>query len=153
MPNPSTIERLPDESARAFAARTEYVLLGPQRSLDALAQKYNKSRSLFARWSTEYDWAATARAWDDQQAAAALDRASEAYQAELADYRRRYGEMGKALLGASAKMLNRMMRDLEAMEMTPAVLGQITSAVKTAADVEALALRLEGILQDERSSQ
>ena len=55
MANPTTIElpRLPDESARAYAARVEYVTMGPQRSLETVRQKLGKSRELMERWSSK----------------------------------------------------------------------------------------------------
>lgn len=148
---PSTIERLPDESAKAYAARVEYVTMGPGRSQEAVSQKLAKSRQLLSRWSVDFDWAATARAWDDQQAAAALDRASEEYQAALADYRKRYGEMGKALLGVSAKLLTKLNRTVETLALEPSTLNLITNAAKTAADLEALALRIEHLLNESGS--
>jgi hypothetical protein len=148
---PSTIERLPDESAKAYAARVEYVTMGPGRSQEAVSQKLAKSRQLLSRWSVDFDWAATARAWDDQQAAAALDRASEEYQAALADYRKRYGEMGKALLGVSAKLLTKLNRTVETLALEPSALNLITNAAKTAADLEALALRIEHLLNESGS--
>jgi hypothetical protein len=147
----SVIERLPNEGARAYAARVEYVTMGPGRSQEAVSQKLAKSRQLLSRWSVEYDWAATARAWDDQQAAAALDRASEEYQTALIDYRKRYGEMGKALLSVSAKLLTKLNRTIETFDLEPSALNLITNAVKTAADLEALALRIEHLLNESRS--
>jgi len=149
---PSTIERLSDESAKAFEARTTYVLLGPSRSLEKLRQQIgSRSVRYLEKWSADHDWAATARAWDDQQAAAALDRASEEYQAALSDYRKRYGEMGKALLGVSAKLLTKLNRTVETLALEPSALNLITNAAKTAADLEALALRIEHLLNESGS--
>jgi hypothetical protein len=157
--NVSTIERLPDESARAFRARTEYVMMGPDRSLDKLRQRIGKSAAYtrqLEEWSSRYDWGATARAWDDQQAASALHQASEAYRADLADYRKRYGDMGKALYRSAAKMLRKINAKLDdpKTELGAGALLTALNAAKTAADLEALALRVENLLNtesDERS--
>ncbi len=151
MTTKTTIERLPDESAKAHRARVEYVTMGEARSLDALAQKYNKSRSLFARWSTQFDWQTTARAWDDQQAAALATLASEEYRASLTDYRKRYGEMGKGLWQAAAVLTRRLIKESATMELGPGALALAANAAKTAADLEALSLRIEGLLNEPRS--
>jgi hypothetical protein len=49
-------EQQPRESAKAFAAFSLYLSLGPQRSLDAVSQKSAKSIPLLKRWSRKYDW-------------------------------------------------------------------------------------------------
>ena len=46
------------ESARAFEAFSEYLKLGPERSLAAVAQKLSKSEQLLKRWSAKFDWPA-----------------------------------------------------------------------------------------------
>lgn len=51
-------EQQPRESAKAFAAFSLYLSLGPQRSLAAVAQKLAKSGQLIKRWSSKYDWPA-----------------------------------------------------------------------------------------------
>jgi len=151
----STIERLPDESARAYRARVEYVTMGVDRSFDKVRQKIGKNTSYtrqLAEWSSRYGWQDTARAWDDQQAAALQAHAAEQYQAELADYRKRYGEMGKALFSSAAKMLKKINAQLDTIEaLNPGSLLTAINAAKTAADLEALALRVEGLLNSDKS--
>ena len=51
-----TFEQQPRESAKAFAAFTEYLHLGPQRSLAAVGQKLGKSLVLIERWSSRWQW-------------------------------------------------------------------------------------------------
>jgi hypothetical protein len=54
-----------EESAPAFAAFSVYRDLDPEeRSIDAVVQKLNKSRSLIGRWSGRRDWVKRARAYD-----------------------------------------------------------------------------------------
>ena len=60
MPHP--FEQLPKESAKAFAAFSEYLNLGPERSLAAVARKLAKSKQLLKRWSARYDWPARVHA-------------------------------------------------------------------------------------------
>ena len=49
-------EQLPRESNKAFAAFGMYLSMGPERSLEAVAQKCTKSSRLIKRWSRKYDW-------------------------------------------------------------------------------------------------
>ncbi len=60
MPHP--FEQLPKESAKAFAAFSEYLNLGPERSLASVARKLSKSGQLLKRWSARYDWPARVQA-------------------------------------------------------------------------------------------
>lgn len=141
-----TIERLEGESSRAYAARVEYVTMGAQRSLEKLSQKSTKNIQLFKRWSGQYDWVECARKYDEQVAFLTAQEAADQYRADLADYRKRYGEMGKALFGAAAKLLTRIHKAASTMKVSAASLTLVTNAAKTAADLEALALRVEHVL-------
>ena len=49
-------EQQPQEGAKAFAAFSVYLNLGPARSLGAVAQKLTKSEQLLKRWSARFDW-------------------------------------------------------------------------------------------------
>lgn len=163
MPDVSTIERLPEESARAFQARVEYVTAGPDRSTAKVGQKLGKTKDLMDRWSARFDWSATARAWDDQQAAAALQEAAAAYRRDLEDHRKRYGDAGKSLWQVAARLLQELntiiatpprtiegkdgrIYKIPGIELTPATLTIASRAMTIAADLEAHALRLGDIL-------
>jgi hypothetical protein len=50
-------EQQPRESAKAFAAFSLYLNLGPERSLAMVGQKLGKSVGLVERWSRKFDWA------------------------------------------------------------------------------------------------
>ncbi len=50
-------EQQPRESAKAFAAFSLYLSLGPERSLAGVAQKLAKSEQLLKRWSAKFGWA------------------------------------------------------------------------------------------------
>lgn len=54
---PLPFEQQPRESAKAFAAFSLYLSLGPQRSMDAVSRKAAKSIPLLKRWSRKFDWA------------------------------------------------------------------------------------------------
>ena len=49
-------EQQPRESAKAFAAFSLYLSLGPQRSLTEVAQKLHKSVTMLGRWSAKFAW-------------------------------------------------------------------------------------------------
>ncbi|HOX59370.1 MAG TPA: hypothetical protein P5205_19570 [Candidatus Paceibacterota bacterium] len=46
------------ESDKAFAAFSLYLNLGPERSLETVAQKFTRSSRLIKRWSAKFDWPA-----------------------------------------------------------------------------------------------
>jgi inorganic triphosphatase YgiF len=57
-----SFEQQPKESAKAFAAFREYLNLGAERSLAAVARKLAKSEQLLKRWSARFDWAGRVQA-------------------------------------------------------------------------------------------
>jgi len=57
--------RQPDETAIAFAAFAAYRDMGDERSLEAVAQKLSKSKTLMGRWSTKNNWTERAAQYDD----------------------------------------------------------------------------------------
>jgi hypothetical protein len=60
--------RRPGESAKAHAAADIYFKLRDERSLEVVAGRLRKHKSLIARWSAKYQWPARARAYDAGQA-------------------------------------------------------------------------------------
>ena len=53
---PLSFEQQPKESAKAFAAFSLYLSLGPDRSLALVSQRLAKSEQLLKRWSAKFDW-------------------------------------------------------------------------------------------------
>lgn len=49
-------EQQPRESAKAFAAFSLYLSLGPERSMAAVSKKLMKSEGLIARWAVKFAW-------------------------------------------------------------------------------------------------
>mgnify|MGYP001563716684 FL=1 len=82
-----------------------------------------------------------------------VNEAADAYRADLADYRKRYGEMGRALYQAAGLLLQRVVKGASSMEIGPGSLTLIANAAKTAADLEALSLRVESLLNNEPRSE
>ena len=61
-------EQQTKESAKAFAAFSAYLGMGPERSLEAVAQKFTKSSRLLKRWSRRFDWPGRVRAYGEHLA-------------------------------------------------------------------------------------
>ena len=55
-------EKQPKESAKAFAAFSLYLSMGPERSTAAVARQLAKSEQLIRRWSARYGWTARVQA-------------------------------------------------------------------------------------------
>src|ERR1019366_3099127 len=51
-------EQQPRESAKAFAAFSLYLSMGPERSLTAVGAKLGKSKVMMEKWSRRFDWPA-----------------------------------------------------------------------------------------------
>lgn len=162
MPDTITIERLPDESPRAYQARVEYVTAGPDRSTAKVGQRLGKSKDLMDRWSARYDWAATARAWDDQQVAAAIQEAADQYRADLEAHRKKAMEAGQGLYMVAGQLLKKLnaalaspkqikgedgkMYTLHGIDFTAATLTTVSRALQTSLDLEAHALGVDRLL-------
>lgn len=147
MPPPTiTLPRLEGESARAYAARTAYLTLGPQRSYARVGQTLGKSRVLIERWASQYAWADHARRYDELLAQLAAQQAAQQYLADLEEHRERYGKAGMALHGVAVEMLLQLRQNAAAIDYTPAALATIARALTVAADLEAHALRLGDLL-------
>ncbi|HLN30708.1 MAG TPA: hypothetical protein VK395_23405 [Gemmataceae bacterium] len=74
----SSWDRLPDESAKAFAAFCVYRDFGPRRSLDEASRSYHgtqdserrsgaRASGIIRRWAKRWHWRARAQAWDEEQ--------------------------------------------------------------------------------------
>lgn len=57
-------ERQEGESVKAFEAFTVYLEMGDERSIRAVSQQLDKSRTLIGRWSVTYQWVERAAAFD-----------------------------------------------------------------------------------------
>jgi hypothetical protein len=82
-------QRLPKEGAKAFAAFTTYLNLGPPRSLAAVGGALGKSESLIERWSRRYGWSERARAYDGHMARVAQEAEEATARAKADEWTRR----------------------------------------------------------------
>jgi hypothetical protein len=58
VPPAYAFEKRPRESDKAFAAFSLYLSMGPERSLEAVGQKLDKSKVQMWKWSRKFDWVA-----------------------------------------------------------------------------------------------
>lgn len=170
-----TLPRIEGESARAYQARVEYVTMGAGRSIDKLTDQQGRKRgsersrsTTLLEWSRKYNWVDSARQYDEQVAYLTVQDAAQQHQEDLRAFRIKYGKAGDDLHKVSMSMLALFARTLQgqriegkdgkvytipAVEMNVSTLGQIKAALQTAADLEALALRVGDLLSVQHSDE
>lgn len=141
------------ESSKAYAAFAEYCLLGDGRSIAKVSQACSKSIPLLNRWSGQHDWVERAKTYDQAVAQERADGALARYKDELRDHQDRYGTAGKALYQAAARLLQRLAREVETLDLAPSSLDTVARALTLAADLEAHSLGFEVILQGRRDDK
>ena len=102
----------PGESAQAYEAAKLYFEMAANRSLEAVAQKLNKSRSLLGRWSQRWQWVERAADYDrhvEEQRERELQqaRATEAQKWMERDsaLRERFYKLGEMILEKTERMI------------------------------------------------
>jgi hypothetical protein len=165
--SPTTIElpRLPDESARAYAARVEYVTMGAGRSLEKLRQKYNRNTSYIrqlAEWSAKYGWVGSADKYDAEISYITVQDAADRYRTDLEAHRKKASEAGGALYAVAGQLLKQVNQalnqprvimgadgnryTLHGIELNGNTLSIVSRAMQTALDLEAHALNIDKLL-------
>jgi hypothetical protein len=86
-------ERQPRETAKAFAAFSEYLNMGPERSLAAVGAKLGKSKVMMEKWSRKYDWPARVAAHGGHLALVEREAAEAVVRAKGVDWAERYAEL------------------------------------------------------------
>lgn len=99
------LQRLPDESVKAYEAFAIYRDMGVGRSLEAVAQKLNKSVTLMGRWSGQYDWVNRAGAYDDYIEAQARKKLERDAIRRKADMLKRHAEIGRFMQSKGVEYL------------------------------------------------
>lgn len=142
-----TIPRLDGESSRAYAARVEYVTMGPQRSYALVGQRLGKSGTLIDRWASTYEWVESARRYDGMVATLAIQDAATRYRADLEAHREDAMQYGKELCTVAVGLLGKLKKTAEALEVVPpSALPVIVKALTTGMDLQAHALRVAELL-------
>ena len=136
-----TFDQLGQETAKAFAAFKAYCDLGPDRTTEAVAKKFQKSVSLIRRWATKHQWSARAKDFDQhlqkiahEAEEAALHKSAGKWAVRIAAVREKDYQMAQQV---RAKAL----RILKAKE-TKATFGDAVRALKIASDLERLACNM-----------
>ena len=105
--NAELLERLPQESMKAYAAFCAYRDLGPDRSMAKAGEVLGKSQGLMEGWSAAYDWVKRATAWDDEQ-----DRvARKAQMDEIKKMRVRHAKIAQKALDKVSAALDKVNPD------------------------------------------
>lgn len=98
-------ERRRGESAQAYQAARLYFEMGADRSLEAVARNLTKSRSLIAKWSSQWSWPERAEAYDRHMDRLAFEAQTRAlaeevrvWEARRAEQREREWRMAELLL-------------------------------------------------------
>ncbi len=141
--------QLPSETSKAYAAFADYCGMGADRSFDKLRQSYSRPTSYIrqlATWSSLYTWQDRVKEYDGAVQEDIAAERTKRYLADLDDHRTRYQQAGRALYNVAAKMLHRLGKEVEDLELTPAALGILLRAFTTAADLEAHALNLDELM-------
>lgn len=126
-------EQQANESAKAFAAFSVYLAMGPERSLEAVARKVTKSSRLLKRWSSRWSWGERVRAYDESLAAVER-QATEALATERAEER----------LKRQQEQLDEEWRNRnEALELARAAIGRWKANEKRCGSLEGIARLLE----------
>jgi hypothetical protein len=86
-------EQQPRESAKAFAAFSVYLGMGPERSLEAVGQKLGKSKVMMEKWSRRFDWLARVRVHGEHLAMVEREAAEAVVREKGVDWAKRYEEL------------------------------------------------------------
>lgn len=136
-----SFEQQPKESAKAFAAFSLYLVLGPERSIRAVGEKLGKSEGLVERWSARFDWPARVQAHAahlaivEREATEALTRGKAAqWVTRREEHRDDEWALRAELIAASRKVLRRFTE-----ENRGATLGDVARALELASKLGRLA--------------
>lgn len=141
---PESFEQQPREGAKAFAAFSVYLSLGPERSLAAVGRKLGKSVGLMERWSRRFDWSSRVQAHAahlavvEREATEALTRTKAAqWLTRREEHKEDEWGLRSELITASRKVLKRFTE-----EGRGATLGDVARALDLASKLGRLATGL-----------
>jgi len=163
------IPRLDGETPRAYAARVEYLTMGPGRSLDKVVQRGQSAGgsrvtqriATVENWSAKYGWQASAAQYDATLATLAAQESAARYLADLREHGARSRDTARALHGVASILLEQCRRAIRgevvktadgrtitipAMDMTPATFGAAVRGLVAALDLEAHTLGVDKLL-------
>ena len=143
----AAFEQQPKETAKAFAAFSLYLNMGPERSLEGVRVKCGKSSRLIQRWSSRWRWAERVEAHAghlatvEREAVEVVARTKAAEWAKRQDeVRQREWEMHEKCIGAAKKAFDAFMTrdkvyanlaDIARMLEVASKLGRLASGLAT----------------------
>ena len=104
---------MPRESARAYAAASDYFKMRANRSLVAVAKMQGKDVSLIERWSKRWGWVNRANAYDEYLAREEQKAIIKQSAAHNAEWRRRADEQPEQEYQIGKKLENKVNKMLE----------------------------------------
>lgn len=148
--------RLPTETAKAYAAFSVYRDMGDSRSLEKTGQKLGKCKAVMETWSRKHDWVNRVAEWDAEQD---LLRQKEAIAARRKEHRenlkqfgQNHAQLGKQAFKAAALGTQALVRFLEKNPEVESIAegAQLAGIVKTIipiADFWAKGLAVDRLLE------
>ena len=143
----TAFEQQPKETAKAFAAFSLYLNMGPERSLEGVGRRLDKSGGLVERWSSRWRWAerveahAAHLATVEREAVEVVARSKAAEWAKRQDeVRQGEWEMHEKCIGAARKAFDAFMArekvyanlaDIARMLEVASKLGRLASGLAT----------------------
>jgi len=106
-------DRLPEESAPAYAAFTTYLALGPERSAQIVAEKVGKSSRVIQRWCSKHAWVARAAGYDNHLNRVELELKEVELRAKAVDWTQRRAELREREYRVSMAVLEKLTRFIE----------------------------------------
>lgn len=126
------INRLADESDRAWMAFQDFLEMGPARSLEQLRQRYidrsidpdtpngtvpTKSKATFKKWSSRFNWYERAKEWDLEQEARRREHLQEqqriAWEQEVNEFQEQNKILATKAFDVAFKLLQEASKALE----------------------------------------
>jgi hypothetical protein len=141
----TVFEQQPKESAKAFAAFSQYLSMGPERSLAAVGQKLGKSKALVERWSAKFDWPGRVQAQAAYLATVEREATEALARGKSAEWLKRQQEVGEREWEMHEKCIAAAKRGLAAFmdrEKVYANLGDISRMLEVASKLGRLATGL-----------
>lgn len=139
---PLPFEQQPKESAKAFAAFTAYLSLGPERSLAAVGQRLGKSVALLERWSAHWRWSGRVQAFAAHLAAVEREAQEAMARVNAAEWLKRQAELRETEWQMHEKCIEAARRGLKAFmerEKVYANLADISRMLEVASKLGRLA--------------
>lgn len=149
---PKPWERQPDETPKAYEAFCIYRDLKDirdpesKRSLDLVVQEMGKSRTLFERWSSKYEWVKRVTAYDDEQERLVREEEEKQRIKDIREMRKRHAKIANSMMLKAARALDNIPED----EIKA---GDISRMVDTASKLERISLGDVGEVIEERQGE